>query len=370
MHNHRRFVASSGAVLCLVLASLVADARTISLDHLLFLPPAAPTNEISLTLATDVIGTDSTATQLTGFSMADLDFQVIGTSVTPTGLTFTGGQVALSDVTFSFFFNTIQISTMGIVGSPNTPLPPGTVTNNQFDATEHEMIFDQGIITGPGTTIDLSTAPISGTGMGTGQVNILPVGTPVGNEYTFEATVSLPIEIDESVQIPDVPVIGTVNATLTGSGNAVSRQQFTIAIVPGDFNGDQFLDCVDLTALEDEVANGGSNLEFDVDMDGFVTSADVTYWLDELRMALPADANLDDFVDGVDFIVWNDHRFTATGAWCSGDFNRDGFVDAGDFIIWNENRFTSADVVPEPGTWFVWLASGLYLLFRHRFSRF
>jgi hypothetical protein len=55
------------------------------------------------------------------------------------------------------------------------------------------------------------------------------------------------------------------------------------------------------------------------------------------------DANLDGFVDGLDFIIWNDHKFTAEAAWCAGDFNADGFVDGQDFIVWNANKFTSAD---------------------------
>ena len=83
-------------------------------------------------------------------------------------------------------------------------------------------------------------------------------------------------------------------------------------------------------------------------MDGFVTPSDITFWLNDLRLALPADANLDDVVDGVDFLIWNDHRFTATSGWCSADFDMDGIVDGTDFLIWNEYKFTSAVVVPEP----------------------
>ena len=229
MHKRHVLVFILSALSHLLLAIDGARGGMVSLNNLMFLPPAAPTNEIQLTLATDVLGNDSDTTQLSGFSMADLDFQVVGTDVVPTGLTFTGGQVALSDVRFSFFFNTIQITAMGMVGSPNTPLPPGTVTNGQFDATEHEMIFDQGVLTGPGATIDLSSTPISGSGMGTGQVNIIPMGAPVGNDYTFEATVVLPIEINESFAIPDVPLFGTVNGpsrareTRSADNNSRSR---------------------------------------------------------------------------------------------------------------------------------------------------
>ena len=67
---------------------------------------------------------------------------------------------------------------------------------------------------------------------------------------------------------------------------------------------------------------------------------------------LIGDANLDGFVDGLDFIEWNTNKFTTVAAWCSGDFNADGFVDGLDFIAWNANKFTSSSgqsAVPEPG---------------------
>ncbi|GAG87947.1 unnamed protein product, partial [marine sediment metagenome] len=53
-------------------------------------------------------------------------------------------------------------------------------------------------------------------------------------------------------------------------------------------------------------------------------------------------------------VVWQRHLKTEFGAklmlamgkvaaWSSGDFNADGFVDGLDFIIWNDNKFTSSD---------------------------
>ena len=68
---------------------------------------------------------------------------------------------------------------------------------------------------------------------------------------------------------------------------------------------------------------------------------------------LVGDANLDGIVDGLDFIAWNENKFTSTAAWCSGDFTADGVVDGLDFIEWNNNKFTSSDAVaavPQPAT--------------------
>ena len=69
--------------------------------------------------------------------------------------------------------------------------------------------------------------------------------------------------------------------------------------------------------------------------------------------ALPADANGDGIVDGLDFIIWNENRFSGGTDWTTGDFNQDGVTDGLDFIIWNDNRFTSIDLpnlVPEPSS--------------------
>jgi len=56
-------------------------------------------------------------------------------------------------------------------------------------------------------------------------------------------------------------------------------------------------------------------------------------------------------VDGQDFILWNDSKFTSSLLWNDGDFNGDGIVDGQDFIAWNNNKFTMSHqvtVVPEP----------------------
>jgi hypothetical protein len=55
-------------------------------------------------------------------------------------------------------------------------------------------------------------------------------------------------------------------------------------------------------------------------------------------------------------------------SYCHGDFNADGFIDGTDFVEWNDNRFMSSGLiaVPEPALG-VWLLTTLaWLLVRHR----
>jgi hypothetical protein len=117
-----------------------------------------------------------------------------------------------------------------------------------------------------------------------------------------------------------------------------------------DFDGNGSLDCNDVDALVGMIASGANHPTFDLTGDGQVTVDDLDRWLDlagDINLGngvdyLYGDANLDGFVDGTDFGVWNANKFTAQAAWCAGDFSADGFVDGSDFGHWNQNKFTSS----------------------------
>jgi hypothetical protein len=138
--------------------------------------------------------------------------------------------------------------------------------------------------------------------------------------------------------------------------------------LPGDFDHNGLHECVDVDDLVAEIVAGTHTSSFDLTGDGFVDAADLDEWLVQGGAAnlpsgnpyLVGDANLDGTVDGLDFIEWNDHKFTSVAAWCSGDFNADGVIDGQDFILWNENKFTSSDglsAVPEPGMGVILIAA-------------
>ena len=128
-------------------------------------------------------------------------------------------------------------------------------------------------------------------------------------------------------------------------------------LIDGDFDDNGVYSCVDIDALVAEIFAGTNNPSYDLNSDLLVNLDDLATWLGVAGVAnLPShnpylfgDANLDGFVDGQDFIVWNGNKFTNHPAWCSGDFNADGFVDGQDFVIWNGNKFQSSNfVLPDP----------------------
>ena len=120
------------------------------------------------------------------------------------------------------------------------------------------------------------------------------------------------------------------------------------------------MDCADVDALVSAIVGGSNSAVFDLDGNTVVDAADLELWLaaaGEENLGpglsyLPADANLDGAVDGADFNVWNENKFTGDTGFCGGDFNADGHTDGSDFNVWNEYKFNNSDVrvraVPEP----------------------
>ncbi len=124
----------------------------------------------------------------------------------------------------------------------------------------------------------------------------------------------------------------------------------------GDFNDDGLWDCADIDQLTSNVASGSNDGQYDMDADGLVTEADTAAWLVAGGAMNPSDtggnpflvgdANLDGSVDGSDFLIWNDHKFSGTSDWCQANFDGNAFVDGRDFLIWNANKFQSSVAIP------------------------
>ncbi len=138
----------------------------------------------------------------------------------------------------------------------------------------------------------------------------------------------------------------------------VNLPPFTLE--PCDLNFDQECNVDDVNALTalgpiaDGIPVAFGNDYFDLTGDGIIDLQDLDAWLDGAAsfngLSSPykyGDANLDGFVDGLDFISWNKHKFDEALNWDEGNFNGDSVIDGSDFILWNSNKFTSS-VVPEP----------------------
>ena len=238
------------------------------------------------------------------------------------------------------------------------------------------------------------TIPLLGGGGGSesGRLDVSGVVELAGRLLLFDSNAQLPFQpaagdsfdiLDwgslsgtfSSVALPDLPTgFGWNTSQLYTNGT------IRVSLV-GDFDANNGLDCVDVDSLVAQIVSGLDDPFFDLNGDLLVNSSDLTVWLALAGAAnLPSgnayrlgDANLDGVVDGSDFIVWNNHKFTSAAAWCSGDFTADGVVDGSDFVAWNGNKFTSSDlansVVPEPGSWVIPVLSLLGIVPRNSTRR-
>jgi hypothetical protein len=166
----------------------------------------------------------------------------------------------------------------------------------------------------------------------------------VGHEFELVAVGGTVHGSFDHVQLPALPPGLAWNFDVSDV-SAVLR--IVASSESGDFNGDGNLDLSDLDRLVRELAQHGSNSIFDVNHDQAVDQADLGEWLSTAGQRnlgdglayLKGDANLDGIVDGIDFGIWQSHRYSLVAAWSAGDFNADGAVDASDFNLWNKHKF-------------------------------
>ncbi|KPK86173.1 MAG: hypothetical protein AMJ81_01980, partial [Phycisphaerae bacterium SM23_33] len=62
----------------------------------------------------------------------------------------------------------------------------------------------------------------------------------------------------------------------------------------------------------------------------------------------PGDANLDRYVDGLDYNIWSDHYLHTGVGWDSGEFTGDDLVDGLDYNIWSQHYGTQPEPDPPP----------------------
>ena len=85
-----------------------------------------------------------------------------------------------------------------------------------------------------------------------------------------------------------------------------------------------------------------------------------------LEVPPPGDANLDDYVDGLDYVVWSNNYQQTDVGWEGADYNGDGVTDGLDYVLWS--NFYSPQpggAVPEPACGML-LVLGIVALRRRR----
>lgn len=346
--------------------------------------PSAPVNELQFNLAAGLLGSDAATATLSGDIDVTFDLTSDGAGYDITGMTLTGGLVSITDVSFDLRFG-VSADASGLAATPFTAAPPALVTASTFDSADHGLTVDQGTVDAAGSSIDFAAMPFIGTGQGLGSITMTP-GTPVTGFDVFDVALELPVMFDEPFEIPDVPFVGTVTATFSGSGTMQSSGTIQIPIMStvlacdADADGDCELD--DLNAMYADISAGTMGGSFDFDGDGAVTADDIGGWLvsasDDSNTALldPSDVLV---VGDIDFsgdtdstdlgLLLNNFGGANAPGWGGGDLNADLVVDSTDLgLLLNSFGHTSlaANAVPEPSAVVLWSMVALCLLTRLR----
>ena len=225
------------------------------------------------------------------------------------------------------------------------------------------------------STVDLTATPLGTTiNLGCQDCNQFPFNSATVSDLTlslFDTDQSTLLASDNSGGLGesdmisfDVPSAGQYYARVTGTANNIQMYELSITAtgetaLPGDFDNNGLYQCSDVDELVAQIAGNSTDLTYDLNADQTVDQDDLAEWLAiagaenliSQNPYLAADADLDGDVDGDDYDAWNTSRFTATAAFCSGDFTADGFIDGQDLLVWNALKFQSADslsAVPEP----------------------
>jgi hypothetical protein len=125
-----------------------------------------------------------------------------------------------------------------------------------------------------------------------------------------------------------------------GVSYPVSGQTETVVVlIPGDYNGDGYVDLADYTIWADNYGQTGSGIPGDGNNDGVVDLADYTVWADHYGQGTPAAMTAGDDAPVAAVMVYGT---PVSGGASQGDFNGDGFVDQADYTLWADGD-ASAD---------------------------
>ena len=150
---------------------------------------------------------------------------------------------------------------------------------------------------------------------------------------------------------------------------------FRIAGKRGDLNNDGAIDVADIDTIAKALQIGDMDLNFDLNKDRQVTTADHRFLITDILKTWIGDANLDGEFNTADFVmVFQAGQFedeiVGNSTWSTGDWNGDGEFTSVDFIVsFQDGGFERgpripAVTVPEPGSILLLLVAGIGVALR------
>ena len=262
MNNKIRYICVLTAV-ALFASSSPLSGEVVSVDMILDPFELGNTLELEFTVTFISTQSDTDISNLGGNVLADLqiDFDPFTHNVNQvTGLEFTGGTINLTETTeFHLDFSLLgDIDAIGdsFSGTLDTPNPPQNVSGTTFNASQHQLILNNGAFHVSGTetvgelfdpfVIELYEDPITTSNQGTGTILISLLSVD-GHTATYDITLTMPIDFAE--QIFSDP---SITMYLFGSGSLVAQGQFTRCTLRADLTDDCHVNWYDLAEFCDQ----------------------------------------------------------------------------------------------------------------------
>lgn len=209
-------------------------------------PPHGRTNVLEITSTAEIDyfagmldAEDVSSVAMTGRVTADLEIHFdpeIPHILDIRAIELTGGNIKFEDVAIELdfsLFGGIQADVTSLAAIPQTPSPDGGVDDGMFDASEHALITNKGLITVSGTgligalyldpiSMDLSEHPIDLGPTGTGFVDAVLLD--IDHDWAaYEVVLTLPVDWDVVTSDQD----GT-RLTVEGVGTIGARGHFAV----------------------------------------------------------------------------------------------------------------------------------------------
>jgi len=151
----------------------------------------------------------------------------------------------------------------------------------------------------------------------------------------------------------------TVTESFAGGAIYWDDASLVLASLKGDFNGNGVLDAADIDDLTSKSASMTNPIEYDLNNDTFVDSADVQLWVRDLFYSWIGDANLDGVFDSFDLIevlAASTYEKEVPAVWTTGDFDGNGRFASNDLIDaladagYEQGPRMDVAAVPEPSS--------------------
>jgi len=121
-------------------------------------------------------------------------------------------------------------------------------------------------------------------------------------------------------------------------GRELWRSETNPVLIPGDVNGDQVVDALDIDAVYAAVAAGSEDPVYDLNQDELVDDDDATYLVEEILQTRHGDADLNGRVDFLDFLALSRHYGKQQNtSWSEGDFDGNQEISFEDFLLLSAN---------------------------------